>query len=43
MIAFVPFILAMTGRWSPRKAREDAAAHQRAVEAELESLLGHKA
>jgi hypothetical protein len=28
----------MTGRWSPRRAREDEAAHQRLVERELARL-----
>jgi hypothetical protein len=28
----------MTGRWSPRRAREDAEAHQRAIEKELAAL-----
>jgi MFS family permease len=38
MVAFLPFILLMTGRWRPRKAHEDAAKHERAVQAELEAL-----
>jgi MFS family permease len=37
-IVFLPFILVMTGRWSPRKAREDAAEHGRLVEQELAAL-----
>jgi MFS family permease len=37
-IVFLPFIFVMTGRWSPRKAREDAAAHEQAVAREMESL-----
>jgi len=37
-VLFLPFILLMTGRWSPRKAREDADAHQLAVERELSAL-----
>jgi len=35
---FLPFILIMTGRWSPKKAREDAEEHQRLVDAELAAL-----
>jgi hypothetical protein len=37
-ILFLPFILIMAGRWSPRKAREDAAEHEKAVQAELAAL-----
>lgn len=40
MVVFLPFILVMAGRWSPRKAREDAAEHERAVDAELAALQG---
>jgi MFS family permease len=42
-VAFLPFILIMAGRWSPRKAREDAAEHERAVQAELATLESEKA
>jgi MFS family permease len=35
---FLPFIFLMTGRWSPRKAKEDADAHEAAVQAELAAL-----
>jgi Major Facilitator Superfamily len=38
MVLFLPFILIMTGRWSPRKAREDAAEHAKLVAAELAAL-----
>ncbi len=38
MVLFLPFVLVMAGRWSPRKAREDAEAHARAVEQELATL-----
>jgi len=38
MVLFLPFILIMTGRWSPRKAREDAAEHAKVVAAELAAL-----
>ena len=37
-VVFLPFILVMTGRWSPRKAREDAAEHERLVQQELAAL-----
>ncbi len=38
MVLFLPFILVMTGRWSPRKAREDAEAHDRLIQQELAAL-----
>jgi formate-dependent nitrite reductase membrane component NrfD len=38
MVLFLPFIMVMTGRWSPRKAREDAEAHERKVQEELAAL-----
>ncbi|HEY6497705.1 MAG TPA: MFS transporter [Trebonia sp.] len=38
MVAFLPFILVMTGRWSPRKAREDAEEHDRLIQGELSAL-----
>ncbi|WP_279583387.1 hypothetical protein [Fodinicola feengrottensis] len=37
-IVFIPLIFVMAGRWSPRRAREDAAAHQKQVEEELALL-----
>jgi MFS family permease len=37
-IVFLPFIFVLTGRWSPRKAREDAKAHEEAVDRELAAL-----
>ncbi len=37
-ILFLPFIFVMTGRWSPRKAKEDADAHEAAVRRELDAL-----
>jgi MFS family permease len=39
-IIFLPFVFVMRGRWSPKRAREDAEAHQRAVDAELAKLSG---
>ncbi|MCL2585968.1 MAG: MFS transporter, partial [Streptosporangiales bacterium] len=38
MVVFLPFILTMAGRWSPRKARQDAEEHERQVQEELKSL-----
>jgi MFS family permease len=37
-VLFIPFILLMVGRWSPRKAREDAEEHELAVQRELSEL-----
>ncbi|GAA2056981.1 hypothetical protein GCM10009839_77820 [Catenulispora yoronensis] len=37
-IVFLPFAAYMRGRWSPRKAREDAQAHEEAVARELAKL-----
>jgi MFS family permease len=37
-IVFLPLILLMTGRWSPRRAKEDAEEHERLVQQELASL-----
>ncbi|MCD9880857.1 MFS transporter [Streptomyces guryensis] len=37
-VLFLPFVFVMAGRWSPRKAREDAEAHQIAVDRELAAL-----
>lgn len=39
-VIFIPFVFAMRGRWSPKRAREDAEEHQRAVDAELAKLSG---
>ena len=41
-ILFIPFVWALTGRWSPRKAREDAKAHDEAVNRELAALAGEQ-
>ncbi|MBS2961927.1 MFS transporter [Actinocrinis puniceicyclus] len=35
---FIPFIFLMAGRWSPRKAREDLAAHERLIAQQLAQL-----
>jgi MFS family permease len=37
-IVFLPLILLMAGRWDPRRAREDAEAHEREVQRELGAL-----
>ena len=38
VLFFLPFIGLNVGRWSPRKAREDLADHQRQLEADLAKL-----
>ena len=35
---FVPFVFLLAGRWSPRKARRDAEAHERRVAREMAAL-----
>ena len=37
-ILFIPFIWMLTGRWSPRKAREDAQRHAEGVDRQLAAL-----
>ncbi|WP_433888308.1 MFS transporter [Streptomyces sp. CA-111067] len=37
-VLFLPFVFVMAGRWSPKKAREDAESHQQAVDREMEAL-----
>jgi MFS family permease len=37
-VVFLPLILVMAGRWSPRRAREDAEEHERKVQQELAEL-----
>jgi MFS family permease len=37
-IVFIPLILLMAGRWSPRRAREDAEEHDRLVQQEMAKL-----
>jgi hypothetical protein len=37
-LVFIPFVFVISGRWSPRKAREDEAAHERRVRDELARL-----
>jgi MFS family permease len=38
MVLFLPFVFVMTGRWSPRKARQDAEEHEHKVQEELAAL-----
>ncbi len=42
-VVFIPLIFLMTGRWSPRRAREDAEAHERLVEEEMAKLQEQEA
>jgi MFS family permease len=42
-LVFIPFVFLLSGRWSPRKAREDEAAHERRVELELDRLASRAA
>jgi MFS family permease len=37
-LVFIPFVFLMSGHWSPRKAREEEAAHEQMVERELAKL-----
>ncbi|MBJ7451675.1 MAG: MFS transporter [Blastococcus sp.] len=37
-VIFLPFVFVMTGRWSPKKAREDELAHEEKVQRELAAL-----
>ena len=37
-VIFIPLILLMAGRWSPRRAREDTAEHERLVQDEMANL-----
>ena len=37
-LLFIPFVFVMSGRWSPRRARQDVAEHEQRVAAELERL-----
>ena len=37
-LLFIPFIFALSGRWNPRKAREDHLEHERRVARELAAL-----
>ena len=37
-VLFIPFIFVLSGRWSPRKARQDELEHERLVAQELQAL-----
>jgi MFS family permease len=37
-VVFIPLIFLMAGRWDPRRARQDAAAHEQRVQEELAAL-----
>jgi hypothetical protein len=37
-IRFLPFVFLMTGRWSPRKAQQDARDHEAMVQRQLAAL-----
>ena len=37
-IVFLPFVFVLTGRWSPRRAKQDEAEHERLVQEELAAL-----
>jgi MFS family permease len=37
-VVFIPFIFLMAGRWSPRKAREDVAEHERQIDEQMATL-----
>ncbi len=42
-VLFLPFVFLMAGRWSPKRAREDAELHQAAVDRELAALTAERA
>lgn len=37
-VCFIPFVFGMAGHWSPKKAAEEAAEHDEAVQRELEAM-----
>jgi MFS family permease len=37
-VIFLPFVFLLTGRWSPRQAKEDAEAHERLIQREMKEL-----
>jgi MFS family permease len=39
-IIFLPFVFLLTGRWSPKRARQDELEHEQLVESELAKLHG---
>jgi MFS family permease len=42
VIAFIPVIFLLKGRWSPRKAKQEAMEHDRRIQAELAALHGQQ-
>jgi MFS family permease len=42
-VVFIPLILLMAGRWSPRRARQDAEEHERLVQDEMAKLQEQEA
>jgi MFS family permease len=42
MVAFLPLVLVLAGRWSPRRARQDQLEHEQRVQRELEALLASR-
>ncbi|MEU6852656.1 MFS transporter [Actinacidiphila alni] len=42
-VLFLPFVFVMAGRWSPKRAKEDAEQHQAAVDRELAALGAERA
>ena len=42
-LVFLPFVFLLTGRWSPRRARRDADAHEAEVQRELAELAAEHA
>jgi ACS family D-galactonate transporter-like MFS transporter len=41
-LVFIPLVFLLTGRWSPRKAREDELAHDKLVEVEMARLQAER-
>jgi MFS family permease len=39
-LVFIPFVFLLTGRWSPKRARQDELEHEQLVQAELDRLSG---
>jgi hypothetical protein len=41
-LVFLPFVFVLTGRWSPRRAKQDEVEHEQRVAAELAALQGSR-
>ena len=37
-LVFLPFVFVLTGRWSPRRAKQDEVEHEQRVQEELAAL-----